>query len=146
MLFLHLAGISLGELFGIVVEAVDASRATVMAWGVLGAIAMAGGMLLLGQIGLFSLAFVVARIWLEAAKLLVCTMAVASVVLWLGFGIHFWLAGGTPLMAILYVWLFCGVACLRLIDFNYPVRTVLVDYSVLSVVCLALVWGLSLFG
>ncbi|MFZ5774841.1 MAG: hypothetical protein ACOY3Z_05100 [Thermodesulfobacteriota bacterium] len=144
LVLLHLAGVGLGEFFVSQAALVAASPTAIVGGGILAVVALAVLLLGLGKMGMYSLAFVLARLCLEAFKLLVCVMAVSSLTLWFGFGIHFWRDGGIPIAVVLHVWLWGVAATLHLIDFNYPLRGVFVDYSVLTALCLALVWGISL--
>lgn len=141
---LHLLGFTSGEVLEAVVGFLAANRTTLLASGLLGAFALVCASLLFGGIGFFNILYVMAKAVHELVQLLLCAMAVASLVFWLDLGVNFWLEGGGALAIVLYVWLFGAAFSLRVFDFNYPIKDVLLSYSALPVVFFALVWGSGL--
>lgn len=140
----HLAGLTSVEVLAAVVGFLAASRTALLASGLLGALALVCASLLFGGIGFFNILYVMAKAVYELVQLLLCAMAVASLVFWFDLGVNFWLEGGGALAVVLYAWLYGGAFSLRVFDFNYPVRDALFAYSALPFVCLAVVWGSGL--
>ena len=141
---LHLLGFTSGEVLAAVLDFLAVNRTALLALGLLGAFALVCASLLFGGIGFFNILYMMAKAVYELVQLLLCAVAVASLVFWLDLGINFWLEGGGTLAIVLYVWLYGAAFSLRVFDFNYPIKDVLLSYSALPVVFFALVWGCGL--
>lgn len=136
----HLAGLTSGEVLAPVLAFLAAHQTTLLASGLLGALALVCASLLFGGIGFFSILYVMAKAAYELAQLLLCAMAVASLVFWFDLGANLWLGDGGTMSMVLYAWLYGAAFSLRLFDFNYPIKEVLLSYSALPFVCLAVAW------
>jgi hypothetical protein len=141
---LHLLGFTSGEVLAAVLDFLAVNRTALLASGLLGAFALVCASLLFGGIGFFNILYVMAKAVYELVQLLLCAVAVASLVFWLDLGINFWLEGGGTLAIVLYAWLYGAAFSLRVFDFNYPIKDVLLSYSALPFVFLAVVWGSGL--
>ena len=141
---LHLLGFTAGEVLEALVGFLAANRTMLLASGLLGAFALVCASLLFGGIGFFNILYVMAKAVHELVQLLLCAMAVASLVFWFDLGANLWLESGGVLAIVLYAWLYGAAFSLRVFDFNYPIKDVLLFYSALPVVFFALVWGCGL--
>jgi len=141
---LHLLGFTSGEVLEAVVGFLAANRTTLLASGLLGAFALVCASLLFGGVGFFNILYVMAKAVHELVQLLLCAMVVASLVFWFDLGVNFWLESGGALAIVLYAWLYGAAFSLRVFDFNYPIKDVLLSYSALPVVFFAMVWGSGL--
>jgi hypothetical protein len=141
---LHLLGFTAGEVLEALVGFLAANRTMLLASGLLGAFALVCASLLFGGIGFFNILYVMAKAVHELVQLLLCAMAVASLVFWFDLGANLWLESGGVLAIVLYAWLYGAAFSLRVFDFNYPIKDVLLSYSALPVVFFALVWGCGL--
>ena len=140
----HFAGLTSTEALAAVVGFLAANRTALLASGLLGALALICASLLFGGIGFFNILYVMAKAVYELVQLLLCAMALAALVFWFDLGVNFWLEGGGTLAIVLYAWLYGAAFSLRVFDFNYPVRDVLVAYSALPFICMTVVWGSGL--
>jgi len=140
----HLLGFTAGEVLEALVGFLAANRTMLLASGLLGAFALVCASLLFGGIGFFNILYVMAKAVHELVQLLLCAMAVASLVFWFDLGANLWLESGGVLAIVLYAWLYGAAFSLRVFDFNYPIKDVLLSYSALPVVFFALVWGCGL--
>lgn len=140
----HLLGFTSGEVLAAVVGFLAANRTALLASGLLGAFALVCASLLFGGVGFFNILYVMAKAVYELVQLLLCAMAVASLVFWLDLGVNLWLEGGGTLAIVLYAWLYGAAFSLRVFDFNYPIKDVLLSYSALPFVFLVVIWGSGL--
>ena len=138
---LHLLGFTSGEVLAAVLDFLAVNRTALLASGLLGAFALVCASLLFGGVGFFNILYMMAKAVYELVQLLLCAVAVASLVFWLDLGVNFWLEGGGTLAIVLYAWLYGAAFSLRVFDFNYPIKDVLLSYSALPFVFLAAVWG-----
>lgn len=136
----HFGGLTSGEVLAWMVDFLSANRAVLTASGLIGVLALCGGSLLFGGIGFFNILYVVAKASYELVQLLLCTMALVALVFWFDLGVNIWVEGGGTLAMMLYVWLYGAAFCLRVFDFNYPLKDILFTYTVLPFVCLAVIW------
>ena len=136
----HLLGFTAGEVLEALVGFLAANRTMLLASGLLGAFALVCASLLFGGIGFFNILYVMAKAVYELVQLLLCAVAVASLVFWLDLGVNLWLEGGGTLAIALYAGLYGAAFSLRVFDFNYPIKDVLLSYSALPFVCLAVFW------
>ena len=137
---LHLVGFTSGEVLAPMLGFLAANRVTLLTSGLLGALALVCSSLLFGGIGFFNILYVMAKVVYELVQLLLCAMAVASLVFWFDLGANLWLEGGGVLAVVLYAWLYAAAFSLRVFDFNHPIKDVLLSFSVLPFLCLAVVW------
>lgn len=135
-----LAGLTSAELLAPLLDFLAAKRTALMASGLFGVIAMLCASLLFRGIGFFNVLYVMAKAVYKLAQLFLCAMSLAALLFWFNLGVNLWLGGGGTLTIVLLGWLYGAALCLRLFDFNYPVREVLFSYSFLPFACLALIW------
>lgn len=138
---LLLAGYTSAEVLASTLDFLAAKRTMLLASGLLGVIALVCTSLLFRGIGFFSILYVMAKAVYKLAQLLLCAVSLAALVFWFNLGVNLWVEGGGPLTIVLLVWLYGAALCLRLFDFNYPIKDVLFSYSVLPFACLALIWA-----
>lgn len=136
----HLVGFTSGEVLAAVVGFLAANRTALLASGLGGAFALVCASLLFGGIGFFNILYVMAKAVYELVQLLLCAMVVGSLVFWFDLGVNLWLEGGGTLVVVLYAWLYGAAFSLRVFDFNYPIKDVLLSYSALPFVCMAVFW------
>lgn len=136
----HFGGLTSAEVLAWMVDFLSANRTALTASGLIGVLALCSGSLLFGGIGFFNILYVMAKASYELVQLLLCAMALVSLVFWFDLGVNIWLEGGGTLAMMLYVWLYGAAFSLRVFDFNYPLKDVLFSYSVLPFVCLAVIW------
>lgn len=136
----HLVGFTSGEVLAAVVGFLAANRTALLASGLVGAFALVCASLLFGGIGFFNILYVMAKAVYELVQLLLCAMVVGSLVFWFDLGANLWLEGGGTLAIVLYAWLYGAAFSLRVFDFNYPIKDVLLSYSAFPFVCLAVFW------
>ena len=136
----HLVGITSGEVLAPMLGFLAVNRVALLASGLLGALALVCASLLFGGLGFFNILYVMAKAVYELAQLLLSAMAVASLVFWFDLGANLWLEGGGTMAIVLYIWLYGAAFSLRLFDFNHPIKDVLLSYSALPFVCLAVAW------
>ena len=137
---MHLGGFTSGEVMASLLGFLAANRGVLLTSGLLGALALVCASLLFGGIGFFNILYVMARAVYELVQLLLCAMAVASLVFWFDLGVNLWLEGGGALAVVLYAWLYAAAFSLRVFDFNHPIKEVLLSFSVLPFVCMAVAW------
>ena len=137
---LHLAGLTPAEVMASVVGFLAAHQTPFLAGGLLGALALVCASLLFGGIGFFNILYVMAKAVSGLVQISLCALSVASLVFWFDLGVNFWLDGGGTLAIVLYAWLYGSAFSLRVFDFNYPVKDILLSYSALPFVCMAVVW------
>jgi len=137
---LHLAGFTSGEVLAAVQGFLVTNRTALLASGLLGALALVCASSVFGGIGFSNIFYLMAKAVYELVQLLLCAMALAALIFWFDLGVNLWLEGGGTLAIVLYVWLYGAAFSLRVFDFNYPVREVLLAYSALPFVCLAVFW------
>ena len=137
---LHLFGVTSAEVLAGVLSFLAANRTMLLTSGLLGALALVCASAVFGGIGFFNILYLMAKAVYELVQLLLCAMAVASLVFWFDLGVNLWLEGGGDLAIVLFAWLYGAAFSLRFFDFNYPVREALLAYTVLPFVCLAVVW------
>ncbi|MFA6499244.1 MAG: hypothetical protein WC256_01605 [Desulfurivibrionaceae bacterium] len=137
---LHLAGFTSAEVMAAVVGFLAANRTVLLASGLLGALALVCASLFFGGIGFFNILYLMAKAVYELVQLLLCAMVVAFFVFWFDLGVNLWLEGGGALVIVLYAWFYGAAFSLRVFDFNYPIKEVLLSYSVFPFVCLAVAW------
>jgi len=135
-----LAGFTSAEVLASVLGFLAANRTMLLASGLLGVIALVCASLLFRGIGFFNILYVMAKAVYKLAQLLLCAMSLAALGFWFDLGVNLWLEGGGILAFVLLVWLYGAALCLRVFDFNYPVREVLFSYSVLPFACMAVMW------
>ncbi len=140
----HFAGLASAEVLAPVVGFLAANRTALLASGLLGVLALVCASLLFGGIGFFNILYVMAKAVYELVQLLLCAMSLAALVFWFDLGVNLWLEGGGTLAIVLYAWLYGAAFSLRVFDFNYPVKDVLLSYSALPFACLAVIWGSGL--
>ncbi|MCX5876070.1 MAG: hypothetical protein NT087_07235 [Deltaproteobacteria bacterium] len=141
---LHLGGFTSGEVLASLLGFLAANRGALLTSGLIGALALVCASLLFGGIGFFNILYVMAKAVYELVQLLLCAMAVASLVFWFDLGINLWLEGGGALAVVLYAWLYAAAFSLRVFDFNHPIKEVLLSFSVLPFFCLSVFWGSGL--
>lgn len=141
---LHFAGVTSAGVLDPMVALLGANRTALLAGGLLGVLALVCASLLFGGIGFFNILYVMARGIFELVQLLLCTMTLAALVFWFDLGINFWQEGGGPLAIVLYAWFYGAAFSLRVFDFNFPVRNVLISFSALPFVCMMVFWGSTL--
>ncbi|MFA7382457.1 MAG: hypothetical protein WC001_03330 [Desulfurivibrionaceae bacterium] len=141
---IFLAGFTCAELLASWRGFFAANRSMLLASSLLGVIALICTSLLLSGIGFFNILNVMAKAVYKLAQLLLCALSLAALVFWYDPGVNLWLEGGGVLAILLLVWLYGAAFCLRMFDFNYPVSDVLLYYSVLPFVCMAVMWAGSL--
>ena len=137
---LHFAGVTSAEALAAVLGFLADNRTPLLGSGLIGAFALVCASLLFGGIGFFNILYVMAKAVYELVQLLLCIMALATMLFWFDLGVNFWLEGGGTLAVVLYVWLYGAAFSLRIFDFNYPVRDALLAYSALPFACLTAVW------
>ena len=137
---LHLAGLTSAEALASVSGFLAANQTLFLGGGLLGALALICASLLFEGIGFFNILYVMAKAVNGVAQVLLCAMGVASLVFWFDLGVNLWLEGGKTLAIILYAWLYGAAFSLRVFDFNYPVKDILLSYSALPFFCIALFW------
>ena len=135
----HVAGGTSAEALDAVVGFLAANRTPLLASGLLGLLALVCTSLLFAGIGFANILYLMAKAVFELVQLLFCAMSLGSLIFWFGLGANLWLEGGGALAIVLYAWLFGAAFCLRVFDFNYPVRETLISYSALPVICLVMI-------
>jgi hypothetical protein len=140
----HFAGVTSAEALAAVLGFLADNRTPLLASGLIGALALVSASLLFGGIGFFNILYVMAKAVYELVQLLLCIMTLAAMLFWFDLGVNFWLEGGGALAIVLYAWLYGAAFSLRVFDFNYPVRDVLIAFSALPCVCMAVIWGSGL--
>lgn len=135
----HVAGGTSAEVLDPLVGFLSANRTSLLASGLLGLLFFVCASLLFAGIGFANFLYLMAKAVYELVKLLLCAMSLASLIFWFGLGINLWLEGGGGVAVVLYAWLFGAAFCLRVFDFNYPVRETLGSYSALPVICLMVI-------
>lgn len=138
------AGITSAEVYEPLMVLLAANRTELVGGGLLGVLALGCASLLFSGIGFFNILYVMAKAVYELIQLLLCAMSLAALIFWFDLGVNLWLEGGEILAFVLYVWLYGAAFCLRVFDFNYPVRDTLISYSALPMICLVLIRGSSL--
>lgn len=137
---IHLVGFTSGEVLAAVIGFLAANRTALLASGLGGAFALVCASLLFGGIGFFNILYVMAKAVYELVQLLLCALSLASLVFWFDLGVNLWLEGGGTLAIVFYAWLYGAAFSLRVFDFNYPIKDVLLSYSAFPFVCLAVFW------
>jgi hypothetical protein len=140
VVLLYFAGISSADVHAAAVGFLAANAKPLYGGGLIGALALACASLLFNRIGFFNILYVMAKAAYELVKLLLCAMSLAALFFWFDLRSNFWLEEGRVLAIVLYAWLFGAAFCLRMFDFNYPVRDTLLSYSALPLVFLIMVW------
>ena len=140
----HSAGITSAEVYESLMALLAANRTELVGGGLLGILALGCASLLFSGIGFFNILYVMAKAVFELIQLLFCAICLAALIFWFDLGVDFWLEGGEILTFMLYVWLYGAAFCLRVFDFNYPVRDTLIAYSALPMICLVLIRSSSL--
>jgi uncharacterized membrane protein YdcZ (DUF606 family) len=140
VVLLYFAGITSTEVHTATVDFLAANEKLLFGGGLLGALVLAGASLLFNRIGFFNILYVMAKAALELVKLLLCALSLGALFFWFDLRTNFWLEDGRVLAIVLYAWLFGAAFCLRMFDFNYPVRETLLSYSALPLVFLTMVW------
>jgi hypothetical protein len=138
---LHLAELTSSEALAQLVALLAAHQTVFLASGLLGALALVCASLLFGGIGFFNILYIMAKVVNGLAQLLLCAMSLASLLFWFDNpGVNLWLEAGGTLSVVLYAWLYGAAFSLRIFDFNYPIKDVLLSYSVLPFACMAVFW------
>ncbi|MFH1020175.1 MAG: hypothetical protein V1782_06130 [Pseudomonadota bacterium] len=136
LVLFHLAGLTSAGVLAQLLGFLAAHHTVLLASGLIGALALVCASLLFGGIGFFNLLYVMAKAVNELVQLFLCALSLASLVFWFDLGVNLWLEGGGIMMIVLYAWLYGAAFSLRVFDFNYPVKEVLLSYSTLPIVCM----------
>ena len=136
----HLAGFTSAEVMASVVGFLAARQTLLLIGGLLGALALVCASLLFRGIGFFNILYVMAKAVNGMVQIFLCAMSLAFLFFWFDLGVNLWLEGGGTLAIVLYAWLYCAAFSLRVFDFNYPIKDILLSYSALPFVCMAVVW------
>ena len=141
---LHLSGVASGQVHAWLMGFLAANQVALLTSGLIGAITLVCAAMFFGGLGFFNILYVMAKVVYELTQLLLCAMAIASLVFWFDLGANLWLEGGGTLAIVLYVWLYGAAFSLRIFDFNHPIKDVLLSFSVLPFFCLAVFWASGL--
>lgn len=135
----YIVGVTSAEALAAVSGFLADNRTPLLASGLIGALALVCASLLFGGIGFFNILYLMAKAVYELVQLLLCIMALATMVFWFDLGVNFWLEGGGTLAIVLYAWLYGAAFSLRVFDFNYPVRDALLAFSALPFACMSVI-------
>lgn len=135
----YFAGVTSAEALDAVFGFLADNRTPLLASGLIGALALVCASLLFGGIGFFNVLYLMAKAVYELVQLLLCIMALATMLFWFDLGVNFWLEGGGALAIVLYAWLYGAAFSLRVFDFNYPVRDALLAFSALPFACMSVI-------
>jgi len=137
---IHLVGMTSSEVLAWLVGFLAPHQTVFLASGLLGALALVCASLLFGGVGFFNILYFMAKVVTVVVQFFLCVLSLASLVFWFDLGVNFLVEGGGTLTIVLYVWLYGAAFSLRVFDFNYPVKDILLSYSVLPFVCMAVFW------
>jgi hypothetical protein len=135
----HFAGVDVADMHAGLADALAEHRKALWSGGLLAGFALVGAAFLFGMMGLFNIMFAVTRLFHEAAKALLCAVSLGTLLFGFVLDVDFLLVDARTLLMVLYFWLYGTALALRVFDFNYPVREMLVAYTALPFFCLLLI-------
>ena len=141
---LHFTGVTSTEVITPLLGFLAAHRTVILGGGLFGAFALVCAALIFNGVGLFAIFHLMAKAVYELVQFLLCATCLAALIFWFDLGGYFWLEGGGALVIVLYFLLYGAAFSLLAFDFNYPIKDTLFSYSVLPLVCIAVIWGGSL--
>lgn len=140
LVFLYFVGPGLDETRTMLQDFLANRRETIIAGGLPGALILVFLSLIFSRVRFLSIFYLLVRFIFDLLQLVLLALALAALVASLAFEANLWLEVSW-LVASLYAWLYGAALSLWLFDFNYPLRNVLLAYSVLPMLCLALSWA-----